>query len=432
MKYLIWGAGRRGERVLRVVGESNIIAYIDINKDKIGKKYYGKEVISFEEYLDSYVEFFLIISPREYRDIVDFLKSNEINQYFIFVDCPSEVVWDQGEFSIKKFPLYNCKKEECIAIYGINLFSIMLYDFMKEHEYEQLFFIASEKCGYQGKLEQLGYKFESETDRKDKIDRILITNSNFERAITQYKNCKIDDFYDFSYQLSEYRNIPLSKFKNLHHGQRCFIVATGPSLCLDDLECLRRNNEITMSVNMVYKAFPLVKWRPDYYVMADLEGARFYEKELKQLNLPNMFITDIYPDFWKNELSDNFYKYHGCSAFSGHNVPKFSDDIVKCIYSSATVIYVCLQLAIYMGFKEIYIIGADCNYKKDAKASENHFVKNYYHRNDNQATEFALEEAFLEYQVARRYAELHEIKIYNATRGGKLEVFERIDFDSLF
>ena len=38
----------------------------------------------------------------------------------------------------------------------------------------------------------------------------------------------------------------------------------------------------------------------------------------------------------------------------------------------------------------------------------------------------------LAYKSAKKYADSHGIRIYNATRGGKLEVFERIDFDSLF
>ena len=38
----------------------------------------------------------------------------------------------------------------------------------------------------------------------------------------------------------------------------------------------------------------------------------------------------------------------------------------------------------------------------------------------------------LAYQSAKKYADAHGIKIYNATRGGNLEVFERVDFDSLF
>ena len=36
------------------------------------------------------------------------------------------------------------------------------------------------------------------------------------------------------------------------------------------------------------------------------------------------------------------------------------------------------------------------------------------------------------YEAARKYADAHGIKIYNATRGGCLEAFPRVDFDSLF
>ena len=35
------------------------------------------------------------------------------------------------------------------------------------------------------------------------------------------------------------------------------------------------------------------------------------------------------------------------------------------------------------------------------------------------------------YKVAKQYADDHNIKIYNATRGGKLEVFERVDLDDI-
>lgn len=428
MKYIIWGAGRRGERVLRSIGEADVIAYIDVNKDKIGKYYCGKEIISFEKYLTTYTDAFLVISPRDYQDIVCFLKNKNINQYFIFEDCPSELFWVQDIALIQNLFLRKYRQEECIGIYGIELFSIMLYDFAQKHGYEKVFLINNEEYGYQVKLEQLGYKFQAYAGN---VDRILVTNRNFKDAIIQYKNCKIDDFYDFSYQVDEYRNELLSRFKNIHSGQRCFIVATGPSLRLDDLECLRRNQEITMSVNMVFNAFPLVKWRPDYYVMSDLEGIKFYEKEIKELTLANIFIPGFNVAFWENTLPSNFYKYHCCTAFDG-DVLKFSDNIVSGMYTSGTVVYVCLQLAMYMGFKEIYLVGTDCNYKKDVKNPHNHFIKNYYNKNDTQAMPFALDEVILGYQVAHHYAKRHGIKIYNATRGGNLEVFERVDFDSLF
>ena len=36
------------------------------------------------------------------------------------------------------------------------------------------------------------------------------------------------------------------------------------------------------------------------------------------------------------------------------------------------------------------------------------------------------------YKAAERYSRQHGFRIYNATRGGKVEAFERVDFDSLF
>ena len=36
------------------------------------------------------------------------------------------------------------------------------------------------------------------------------------------------------------------------------------------------------------------------------------------------------------------------------------------------------------------------------------------------------------YCVVKKYAQEHGIKIQNATRGGKLEIFERVNLDDLF
>lgn len=434
MKYIIWGAGRRGARVLNVMGSSNIIAFIESDEDRVGKIYCEKKIISFSEYLAQYQEYFIIISMKKYREIVNILKAKKIHQYFVFTDCPSEMVWDKGEFLIEKLHFLNCKENECIGVFGVNLFGILLYEYMMRNGYSNVYLINDKEYEIQEKLEQVDkiYKFASLQHKEDFFDQVLVTNRNFDRVILEYNNCRIDNYYDFSCRVKEYRNLVLEKFKSVHRGKRCFIVATGPSLQLEDLECLKRRKEYCISVNMIYKSFPLVKWRPDYYVMDDPYGVKFYENDLKMLNLSNIFITDACPDFWRDELADNFYKYHSHIAYNENDVPKFSDDIVKCIYSAGTVVYACLQLAIYMGFKEIYLIGADCNYKKDARNPDNHFIENYYNENDNQAVPFALEESLMAYQAARRYAEQFEIKIYNATRGGNLEVFERVNFDSLF
>ena len=42
-----------------------------------------------------------------------------------------------------------------------------------------------------------------------------------------------------------------------------------------------------------------------------------------------------------------------------------------------------------------------------------------------------LEKATEGYRIARKYIERHGGHLYNATRGGKLEVLERVDLDEL-
>lgn len=83
-----------------------------------------------------------------------------------------------------------------------------------------------------------------------------------------------------------------------------------------------------------------------------------------------------------------------------------------------------MQFAVYMGIKELYLIGVDFNYS----LKNNHFYKNEIGIQNI----FDKENVYAGYLAAKQYADSHGIKIYNATRGGKLEVFPRVDFDSLF
>ena len=97
-------------------------------------------------------------------------------------------------------------------------------------------------------------------------------------------------------------------------------------------------------------------------------------------------------------------------------------------------------MAAYMGFKKIYLIGIDHTFSKiidkngnvhDGVISkgEEHaaFLGNYNLPNGSEV--YKAENA---YCAARKYCEMNNIEIYNATRGGMLEIFERTDFDSLF
>ncbi len=46
---------------------------------------------------------------------------------------------------------------------------------------------------------------------------------------------------------------------------------------------------------------------------------------------------------------------------------RFSDDSSKVVFAANTIVYSAIQLAVYMGFSEIYLTGCDCNYTSPKK-----------------------------------------------------------------
>lgn len=116
---------------------------------------------------------------------------------------------------------------------------------------------------------------------------------DIEKAACAYSANRIEDFWNLSMQIKECSHPELKKFRNIHQGKRLFLIATGPSLKIDDLNTLYEYNELTMSVNMVYRCFDQTKWRPDYYAFFDPYDLKEYENEIRNLDLPHMFLSDF-------------------------------------------------------------------------------------------------------------------------------------------
>ena len=248
--------------------------------------------------------------------------------------------------------------------------------------------------------------------------------------------------YKFNKYAQEYAHSDnperIKKFKNIHEGKRCFIIGNGPSLRTDDLD--RIVDEFSFGANKIYNIYSRTKWRPTYYLCMDyLSLSEEITSEQDKMEAKCKFIN------WQqhntiSQSSDlvfcNFNPRYVINFWDDDKVV-FSEDCSEFIDNARTVSYSAIQLAVYMGFKEIYLLGMDANYPfyKDGKgrkhrtdATEAHFVNGGYNRIDYMVKE-TNERGF---RVAREYCEKHGITIKNATRGGKLEIFERIDFDDLF
>lgn len=224
----------------------------------------------------------------------------------------------------------------------------------------------------------------------------------------------------------------LKKYKNIHEGERCFIIATGPSLTIED--CEKLVNEYTFSCNSIIGYFEKTLWKPSYYGILDLNV--YNKMDIQKIRqLPCVFYNSIF--HYKGEngnaiLTDVSYHSFHFTKFA-HNYPerfpwtKFSEDISKVIYDGRTVVYALIQIACYMGFKEIYLLGCDTNYDKNNLYSKDLDYGNDFNPNLQHAAEAMIEC----YKVAKKYCDENKIKIFNATRGGMLEVFPRVDFDTI-
>lgn len=225
-----------------------------------------------------------------------------------------------------------------------------------------------------------------------------------------------------------YTNSPYEKLKLLkdkHRGERCFIVATGPSLTIEDLE--RLENEITFSMNSICLAFNETDWRPTYYGIQDIKVFTSLKDNIENISVEYKFIGDNIATRIKRTSDHYVFPLNMLNHRYSHKKyhSKFSDDAFAVVYSGYSITYSLIQIAVYMGFEEIYLLGADCNYSSDM----NHHFKEYGHVDPSFSE--AHDQMVAAYKVAKQYSDRNNVKIYNATRGGMLEVFERVELEEV-
>ncbi len=277
--------------------------------------------------------------------------------------------------------------------------------------------------------------------------------SNYDLFISECAKDVVSDRYrGISPMIKKYNafSIPvehdeLKCFKNCHSDRRIFLIGNGPSLRAEDLDKLHKEKEICFGFNNIHSIFKYTDWRPDYYGVADFYGY-LINKEIIESVPGTHFLWDLFRPLFPEYSNgrDNYYFHYYRNSYSVDSMPDFSDDIVKGLYLGYSSVYdIGLQVAAYMGASEIVLLGTDHNYPNKYDHKGNHFEgyltdqmsqKNemifYPKEKLNKAYEY--EKVNRAFERARLYAENKGIKVLNATRGGKLDVFQRVDFDSLY
>lgn len=427
MKYAIFGAGVDGKRVLQYLGHRCVVCVIDNYKN--GEIIDGIDVISLSDFLNEYDSSIrVLVASTKFKDeMVQELRGNGFLNYEVFEMgyIPEWRLWGRTIIpSIeRRIPEEKVSKSKHIGIFGFEENLKFIYNEINEINPDANVEIMNDKTMI------------------DDFD-LVVVNSFLKdsdiRAELIKRHVNYLDLNDIERHTECFWRPELACFRNKHKGKRVFLIGNGPSLKLEDLETLRRNDEITIAANKIYRVYDEVSFRPtylafsDYRIIMDLEDIIPHLPGIKLVHdwnrskytnqEDNIF---YFSDIW--DYNNDFLPYH----------PRFSDDITRGVYWGASVLYdVGIQWAAYMGASEIYLLGVDHNFIGNVTNEQNHFIKDYYKekgKNDSKYNErFQEEELTKAFEMAEIYSRANGFRIYNATRGGKLEVFERVNFDSLF
>ena len=128
MKYVIWGAGVRGQ-CLAYHLKNDLVAFIDSDESKQGKKCKGVDIISFKDYLSSYDDAIIVISTHE-EEISKFLLKENIYSYYFRSENPEDFLSSNPRDVLKEYIQKNIVDDIQYAIYGNTLYANLLYSWL--------------------------------------------------------------------------------------------------------------------------------------------------------------------------------------------------------------------------------------------------------------------------------------------------------------
>ncbi len=222
----------------------------------------------------------------------------------------------------------------------------------------------------------------------------------------------------------------LQQYENIHAGKDCFIIGNGPSLNKTDL--VKLNDYYVFGLNKIHLIFEKQPVKLSYHVTVNELVIDQTQEDLK---------NDVYgcPSFLSYHASKqiNFNKETIHKLYTRGIPWSFYPSVLQPIEEGYTVTFVAMQLAFYMGFKNVYLVGVDHNFQQQGKPNEqqkfagddiNHFHPDYFKGQQWHLADLEGNEA--SYALAKHQFHSKGRNIFDATIGGKLNVFEKIDFEN--
>lgn len=226
----------------------------------------------------------------------------------------------------------------------------------------------------------------------------------------------------------------LAALKDIHKGKRAFIIGNGPSLKQTDLSKLK--NEITFGMNRFYLAFPDLGFTTSYICVTNDLVIEQFVSDFLALQVPQFIAWRSHRHYNPQLPITNLPTF----VYTTYTGPRFATDVRGRVWEGATVTNLALQMAYHMGIEKAILIGVDHNFTSKGDANKtvvsegddlNHFMPNYFGKGVKWQLP-DLDTSEVGYIMAREAYAKAGRQIVDATVGGKLTVFPKVDYNSLF
>lgn len=235
----------------------------------------------------------------------------------------------------------------------------------------------------------------------------------------------------------------LNRFKDMYLGKKCIIIGNGPSLNLIDFSLFK--DTPTFGVNSIFLAKDRLPSPISFYVVEDTKVFEENESRIYEFakECDNTFLPTLYKEKAKSHGEFVFFRMNGGfyrkdDPYYCH--PRFSFSADEVTYCGQSVTMQNLQLAFWMGFTEVALIGMDFSY---SIPKETEVVGHHYHSKGDDPNHFdksyfgagktwkdpRLNRVAANYELAKTAYEAAGRKIYNCSVGGSLEVFDRMSLE---
>ena len=156
-------------------------------------------------------------------------------------------------------------------------------------------FFMDNNSGLSGQtIEGIEIRHPNDVTNPEQYDIVITVSAKyFQEIANTLKQYHICNYYSIEQYLKreKYCTSDWGQYKNKYIGRRCFLLGTGPSLTIEDLNRLHEKREVCFGANKIFKIFNQTQWRPDIYCATDRRILSFYQDRIADLSLPQMFIA---------------------------------------------------------------------------------------------------------------------------------------------